>query len=174
MAKLIIFVLLYCSPRVLYQYIRAALRSVLIIVNNFYCIPTHVLWLWLLTPLRRYAPRLYYHIEGSLFSWLLAMVSMWSWSGGYDIVEEGDDISRCLDKRTLVLVNHQSTADVPILMAALNAKEGVLRHIMWIMDRMFKYTNFGVVSMYHKDFFIASVSGRLHRNCNTRMFTYTH
>lgn len=86
------------------------------------------------------------------------MVSLWSWSAGYDIVEEGDDITRCLHKRTLVLVNHQSTADVPMLMAALNAKRGVLPRIMWIMDRMFRYTNFGIVSSYHRDFFIASVS----------------
>lgn len=87
------------------------------------------------------------------------MVSMWSWSAGYDIVEEGDDISRCLDRPTLVMLNHQSTADVPMLMAAFNAKQRVLPHIMWIMDRMFRYTNFGVVSSYHRDFFIASVSG---------------
>lgn len=142
------------------------LRSVLIIANNFYCIPTHVVWLWLLTPMRRFLPALYNRIEGHLFSWLLAMVSLWSWSAGYDIVEEGDDISRCLGKRTLVMVNHQSTADVPMLMAAFNAKPGVLNQIMWIMDRMFRYTNFGVVSSYHRDFFISSVSGGYDMNFN--------
>lgn len=73
-------------------------------------------------------------------------------------MEQGDDITRCLDKRTLVVVNHQSTADVPLLMAAFNAKQNVLTNITWIMDRMFRYTNFGVVSSYHRDFFIASVS----------------
>lgn len=109
-------------------------------------------------PVRRYAPEVFYRIEGYMFSWLLAMVSMWSWSAGYFIVEQGDDITRCLNKRTLVVVNHQSTADVPILMAAFNAKPGVFNNIMWIMDRMFKYTNFGVVSSFHMDFFIASVS----------------
>lgn len=138
---------------------RAVVRFVLIIANNFYCIPTHVLWLWLLTPLRRCAPVLYYRIEGYLFSWLLAMVSLWSWSAGYDIVEQGDDLTRCLNKRTLVIVNHQSTADVPMLMAAFNAKQGVLNHVTFIMDILFRYTNFGVVSSYHRDFFIASVSG---------------
>lgn len=134
------------------------MRFVLIITNNLYCIPTHVVWLVLLTPARKYAPSIYYHIEGLLFSWLLAMVSLWSWSAGYQIVEQGDDITRCLDKRTLVVVNHQSTADVPLLMAAFNAKPNVLSNITWIMDRMFRYTNFGVVSSYHRDFFIASVS----------------
>jgi lysophosphatidylglycerol acyltransferase 1 len=29
---------------------------------------------------------------------------------------------------------------------------------MWIMDRIFKYTNFGIVSILHEDFFIVSVS----------------
>lgn len=145
--------------RLFYKYLRAALRSSFVITNNLYCIPTHVIWLWLLTPLRRWAPKVYYTIEGHLFSWLLAMVSLWSWTAGYDIVEEGDDIKCCIGKRTLVLANHQSTADVPMAMAAFNARHGVLNNIMWIMDRMFRYTNFGVVSEYHRDFFIASVSG---------------
>lgn len=70
----------------------------------------------------------------------------------------GDDIGPALDERTLVIANHQSTSDVPLLMAAFNVKKGVLPNIMWIMDRMFKYTNFGAVSLLHQDFFIASVS----------------
>lgn len=121
-------------------------------------------------PIRKYAPDVFYRIEGYLFSWLLAMVSMWSWSAGYNIVEQGDDIARCLNKRTLVVVNHQSTADVPMLMAAFNSKPGVFNHIMWIMDRIFKYTNFGVVSSFHKDFFIASVSAVIQQgkeSCNS-------
>lgn len=73
----------------------------------------------------------------------------------------GDDIRLCLDSRTLVLVNHQSTADVPMLMACFNAKKGVLPNIMWIMDRVFKFTNFGIVSIIHEDFFILSVSSIL-------------
>lgn len=63
-----------------------------------------------------------------------------------------------MDKKTLVLANHQSTGDVPLLMANFNAKEGVIPNIMWIMDRLFKYTNFGAVSVIHEDFFISSVS----------------
>lgn len=70
----------------------------------------------------------------------------------------GDDIRLCLNDRTLVLVNHQSTADVPMLMTNFNAKSGVLPNIMWIMDRIFKFTNFGIVSIIHQDFFILSVS----------------
>lgn len=46
-------------------------------------------------------------------------------------------------------------------MAALNPKRGVLPNIMWIMDKIFQYTNFGVVSTLHEDFFI--LSGRTQR-----------
>lgn len=70
----------------------------------------------------------------------------------------GDDIRLCLNERTLVLVNHQSTADVPMLMTNFNSKAGVLPNIMWIMDRIFKFTNFGIISIIHQDFFILSVS----------------
>lgn len=70
----------------------------------------------------------------------------------------GDDITECLDEKTLVIANHQSTADVPLLMAVFNTKKAVLPNIMWIMDRLFKYTNFGIVSVIHQDFFIMAVS----------------
>lgn len=71
----------------------------------------------------------------------------------------GDDIGPCRKKenKTLVIANHQSTADVPLMMACLNAKPDILPNLMWIMDRLFKFTNFGIVSMIHQDFFITSV-----------------
>ncbi|XP_044730442.1 acyl-CoA:lysophosphatidylglycerol acyltransferase 1-like [Chrysoperla carnea] len=135
---------------------KAFLRTLFVLLNNAYCIPTYVIWMILLFPLRKLNPDAYWRIEGYFFHWLLAMVSMWSWSAGYDIVEMGDDIRKCLDERTLVIVNHQSTADVPMLMACFNAKPNVLPNIMWIMDRVFKFTNFGIVSVMHKDFFIVA------------------
>lgn len=45
-----------------------------------------------------------------------------------------------------------------MLMASFNARPGVLPNIMWIMDWIFKLTNFGIVSIIHQDFFILSVS----------------
>lgn len=87
-----------------------------------------------------------------------SVVSCWSWSAGYDVVELGDDITQCINQKTLVMSNHQSTSDVPLMMAAFNAKKNVLPNVMWIMDRLFKYTNFGIVSKIHQDFFITSVS----------------
>ena len=73
------------------------------------------------------------------------------------VIEQGDDIERIISERTLVIANHQSTGDVPILMTTFNAKPNVLPNLMWIMDRIFKYTNFGIVSILHQDFFIVSV-----------------
>jgi lysophosphatidylglycerol acyltransferase 1 len=43
-------------------------------------------------------------------------------------------------------------------MTTFNTKQEVLPNIMWIMDKVFMYTNFGIVSVIHKDFFIGSVS----------------
>nr|CAD7261236.1 unnamed protein product [Timema shepardi] len=208
---------------------KIVVRTILVIINNIYCIPTYVVWMMMIFPLKKYHPELYWKIEGHLFHWLLAMVSMWSWSAGYnretqeqgecnwnekskkcmwenrvinewglkecclkenppghfkrsvlpwfghvermsvdrgmkqifEVVELGDDIRPCLGERTLVIANHQSTADVPLLMAAFNPKKGVLPNIMWIMDHVFKYTNFGIVSILHQDFFI--VSGKAKR-----------
>lgn len=144
-------------------------RLCFILLNNFYCIPTYVVWMLLLWPLRRFNTDLYYKIEGYFFHWLLAMVSMWSWWAGYDIVEMGDDITPCLDQETLVIANHQSTGDVPLLMACFNTKKQVLPNIMWIMDSLFKYTNFGIVSVLHEDFFI--MSGKNKRDASLRALT---
>jgi lysophosphatidylglycerol acyltransferase 1 len=75
----------------------------------------------------------------------------------FSVVEVGDDIRKCIEDRTLVIANHQSTGDVPLLMATFNSRKQILPNIMWIMDSLFKYTNFGIVSVLHEDFFIMSV-----------------
>ena len=59
-----------------------------------------------------------------------------------------------LSKKLLILPNHQSTADVPLLMSVFTARLGLTNKVMWIMDRVFKFTNFGVISWMHDDFFI--------------------
>jgi lysophosphatidylglycerol acyltransferase 1 len=74
----------------------------------------------------------------------------------FSVVEVGDDIRKCIEDRTLVIANHQSTGDVPLLMATFNSRKQILPNIMWIMDSLFKYTNFGIVSVLHEDFFIMS------------------
>ena len=65
--------------------------------------------------------------------------------------------------RFLFMPNHQSTADVPLCMTIFSStghdgwsKRGSDK-VMWIMDKVFKWTNFGVVSWLHDDFFILAV-----------------
>ncbi|CAG0881371.1 unnamed protein product [Darwinula stevensoni] len=139
-------------------------RTFFIIVNNFYCIPAYVVWLWLLTPVYLLCPDVYYAWEGILFEWLLAQVAVWSWSAGYHVYEMGDDVSDILQEKTLLMANHQSTSDVPLMMNYFTSKRGTTRHVMWIMDKLFKFTNFGLVSVHHGDFFI--VSGKDERNAS--------
>ncbi|CAN7937882.1 unnamed protein product [Ixodes hexagonus] len=140
--------------RLLHQ-VRCWLRVVFVLANNLYCIPTYLAWMWVVFyPLRLLLPPLYWAIERQMFKLLLLMVSFWSWSAEYYVDEVGEDVSECYGERTLVLVNHQSTADVPLLMASFQGKRSVTEHLMWIMDRLFKYTNFGAVSVTHGDFFI--------------------
>jgi len=56
------------------------------------------------------------------------------------------------DENILFIPNHQTTSDVPLMFAMFsNYWE---RIILWVMDAQFKYTNFGVVSWTHGDFFI--------------------
>lgn len=66
------------------------LRTILVVANNIYCVPTYLVWMFLLLPLRKIHETYYYRIEGILFHWLLANVSMWSWTAGY----EGESLTR--------------------------------------------------------------------------------
>ncbi|XP_059480907.1 acyl-CoA:lysophosphatidylglycerol acyltransferase 1-like isoform X2 [Neocloeon triangulifer] len=144
--------LLYSS----YVFCRGILKTIWVIANNLYCFPTHTLWMLTLFPLKKCKPSMYWKIEGLIYHWMISMVGCWSWVSGYNVVEVGDDVTRILDQTVLVIANHQSTADVPLMMGCFNAKEGVLPNLMWIMDSVFKYTNFGIVSYFHDDFFILS------------------
>ncbi|CAH3976596.1 unnamed protein product [Pieris brassicae] len=66
------------------RYVRVAARLAFAIVNNLYCIPAYVVWMMALRLTRPlYAP-LYWRIEGLMYHWLLAMVSLWTWTAGYE------------------------------------------------------------------------------------------
>ncbi|XP_015684375.1 acyl-CoA:lysophosphatidylglycerol acyltransferase 1 [Protobothrops mucrosquamatus] len=69
-------------------------------------------------------------------------------------MEWGDDIRTVSEDEALMLVNHQATGDICTLMMCLQDKGTVVRRMMWLMDHIFKYTNFGIVSLIHGDFFI--------------------
>ena len=74
------------------------------------------------------------------------------------VVEAGDFIEDCSKENTLILVNHQSTGDVPLCMQVFASRSQFNGRVMWIMLKIFKCTNFGLVSSFHGDFFIGSVS----------------
>ncbi|CAL8084654.1 unnamed protein product [Orchesella dallaii] len=136
------------------QPIRWFLRALWVLLNNLYCIPTYVVWMVLMHPIYYINPHAYWMIEGEFFQWLLTCVGFWSYSAGYYIVETGDNIKNIMNDETLVMVNHQSTSDVPLLMHNFSAKHTLLQRLNWIMDAVFQYTNFGIVSTLHGDFFI--------------------
>ncbi|KAK9510144.1 hypothetical protein O3M35_004988 [Rhynocoris fuscipes] len=65
----------------------------------------------------------------------------------------GDSLETCRYGSCLILVNHQSTADVPLMMSVIQGQKTIKRY-MWIMDWFLRYTSFGLVSHFHRDFFI--------------------
>lgn len=136
--------------------VRAILRITFVTINNIYCIPTYVVWMVLLRPLLFIDPVLFWWIEGHLFKSLLLMVGGWSITAGFEYVDVGEDVTLCHNQECLIISNHQSTADVPTFMMAFQPKGQVINRMMWIIDRMFKFTNFGIVSYIHGDFFIRS------------------
>lgn len=74
------------------KYPRALFRTVFVIVNNIYCVPTYLIWMFLLLPLKKVHESYYYKIEGVLFHWLLANVTMWSYTAGYDSKRGGEGL----------------------------------------------------------------------------------
>lgn len=75
---------LHHASRKVIKYPWAVIRTVLVVANNIYCVPTYLVWMFLLWPLKKIHETYYYRIEGVLFHWLLANVSMWSWTAGYE------------------------------------------------------------------------------------------
>jgi hypothetical protein len=68
--------------------------------------------------------------------------------------------------RILLMANHQCTSDVPLMFQAFMAKAKYV--LLWVMDYQFKYTNFGVVSVTHGDYFITPktfVKSELTKHC---------
>lgn len=63
--------------------LKAVLRFVFMFFNNCVAIPSYCLYLLLLQPLRIWDSSAFWHLEGIMFKWLLAMVSSWGWIAGY-------------------------------------------------------------------------------------------
>ncbi|XP_076873776.1 acyl-CoA:lysophosphatidylglycerol acyltransferase 1 [Brachyhypopomus gauderio] len=142
--------------------LKALLRFTFMFINNCVAIPSYCLYLIVLQPLRIMDSPVFWYVEGVMFRWLLAMVSSWGWFAGYTVTEWGDDVRPISEDEAMVIVNHQATGDVCTLMMCLQDKGTVVRKMMWLMDHVFKYTNFGLVSLIHGDFFIRQ--GKAHRD----------
>lgn len=142
--------------------LRALLRFLFMVANNLVAIPAFVCYVLALQPLRLLDGRCFWRLEGRMYKWLLGMVASWGWTAGYTVMEWGEDIKAISTDEAVMLVNHQATGDVCTLMMCLQDKGLAVAQMMWLMDHIFKYTNFGIVSLIHGDFFIRQ--GKSHRD----------
>jgi len=148
-----------------FPWLKYMLRIIWVFFNNCYCIPVYVCYMILFIPVYFLNPRMYFGIEETFFSWLLAMVGSWSYTAGYEIAESGDNLDILKKEHLLLMPNHQSTADVPLCMTIFNTRIGFSNKVMWIMDKIFKYSNFGIISWIHDDFFILAGKNNREASC---------
>lgn len=141
---------------------KSVVRCVWVILNNTYCIPAYFVYMLLLSPLLLVNADLYWNLEARLFNWLLSMVACWNYTAGYNVFETGAKLEDIVDETFLFMPNHQSTADVPLCMTIFAARKRFADKVMWIMDKVFLFTNFGWVSWMHDDFFI--LAGKKNRD----------
>ncbi|XP_042781787.1 acyl-CoA:lysophosphatidylglycerol acyltransferase 1 isoform X2 [Panthera leo] len=142
--------------------VKALLRFAFMVANNLVALLSYLCYVIVLQPLRLLDSKRFWYIEGFMYKWLLGMVASWGWYAGYTVMEWGDDIKVVSKDEAVMLVNHQATGDVCTLMMCLQDKGLVVAQMMWLMDHIFKYTNFGIVSLIHGDFFIRQ--GKSHRD----------
>lgn len=134
--------------------VRIAVLFVFFWVTNLIGAIGYFTWMLLLLPLRLFWPAAYWSAEVFVFKGLNSFVVMWLTPGQYGVVESGDDVREIEDSGVLLLANHQSTADVPMTMLTMWPKGWCSGRAMWIMDQVFRYTHFGLVSTMRGDFFI--------------------
>lgn len=142
--------------------VKAVLRFAFMVANNLVALLSYFCYVIVLQPLRLLDSKRFWYIEGIMYKWLLGMVASWGWYAGYTVMEWGDDVKAVSEDEAVMLVNHQATGDVCTLMMCLQDKGLVVAQMMWLMDHIFKYTNFGIVSLIHGDFFIRQ--GKSHRD----------
>lgn len=78
----------------------------------------------------------------------------------------GSDMSSSSRGRILLMANHQSTSDVPLMFQAFVSHAKYV--LLWVMDYQFKYTHFGIISGTHGDYFITPktfVKNELTKHC---------
>ncbi|XP_055879310.1 acyl-CoA:lysophosphatidylglycerol acyltransferase 1-like [Biomphalaria glabrata] len=135
-------------------YVGYVVKFIYFFLSNLYSLPCYLVWMVLLTPLRFIAPNLYWKIESFMFRMLQCMVVTWFEINNFKVQECGDDIGVLHNKGAILLCNHQSTGDTPVIMVSTYNKKMASGTMLWIIYVIFKYTHFGVVSCLRGDFFI--------------------
>ncbi|XP_025251262.1 acyl-CoA:lysophosphatidylglycerol acyltransferase 1 [Theropithecus gelada] len=120
--------------------VKALMRFAFMVANNLVAIPSYICYVIILQPLRVLDSKRFWYIEGIMYKWLLGMVASWGWYAGYTVI----------------------TKMSPLNSYMLLGWGMVVAQMMWLMDHIFKYTNFGIVSLVHGDFFIRQ--GRSYRD----------
>lgn len=123
------------------------IRLIAIIIENIYVVSSYLVLTWIvLLPISWVRPDLYSRIENHLYNSLLYIVSSWSLAAGITVNEIGDDYATLLESydsgdvkintntkpRLLMLSNHISTSDVPLLMQSLSGLTS--QSILWVLD----------------------------------------
>ena len=143
-------------------------RTCWIVISNLYIVFTYVSYITLVSPLfllgGSSGKHLFYKVEEILYGWILELLTSWSYTANLRILESGDCLDSILHEPFLFLPNHQSTADIPICMGIFASRNQCAEKLMWIMDDVFKFTHFGIVSWIHDDFFIQE--GKDHRSAS--------
>lgn len=129
-------------------------RAVYAFLNAVLIAITDSLILVLIYPIRFVFPQLYVTIESLLYSKCgEAFISPFCLFPKMKMYAEGlEDIDPVTRSRAVVITNHQDSGDVPAMMNIVAYFE-IARTTTWIIDRMFRWTPFGIVSQWHKDFF---------------------
>ncbi|XP_065945339.1 acyl-CoA:lysophosphatidylglycerol acyltransferase 1 isoform X2 [Magallana gigas] len=134
-------------------------------VFSQYCVVSVFITLHiLLLPLRFTAPALYWKIDALLFKASLGLVSSWFYTEGVTLKESGDSLKDIYSDEVLLLCNHQSTADIGVMMQSMYSKGPTAGHLIWIMDHVFRLTHFGWMSCFHGDFFLEKPRTEAKRN----------
>ncbi|OAF66835.1 Acyl-CoA:lysophosphatidylglycerol acyltransferase 1 [Intoshia linei] len=134
-----------------------AVRVILFTVACLICIPVHVLFISVFYIALGFINIEWFDkLESLLYNNLLFIVGTFVACGKYKVTIIGDDIETIRLEKTLILSNHQSTADVPLFMYIFTEHyRDISKQIMWIMEGLFKFVPFGWVSLWHSDHFLS-------------------
>jgi len=158
-------------------------------INNFYrtflctylltieliAVLSQILILILISPVYLVSKPWFYHIELIGYDWLATLVASFTYLNGFKLESAGDiellkEIIKNQADKAIVISNHQSLSDVPVIMnfwLGLNEKgkdgknkdgkwsgKNGYRGVTWVMDYVISYTHWGWVCSAHSDFFL--------------------